>query len=77
MSNPNYSCLKSNYLILPIVYIINKKSKFLFIQQVYAICYAIGRLRRECYLPALKIQQRCDKSASYFLFSTTEKSAFT
>ena len=23
---------------------------------INAICYAIGRLRRECYLPALKIQ---------------------
>ena len=52
-----------NSLILPVVYMINKK------QQI---------MRRECYLPALKIQQRCDKSASYFLlFSTTEKSAFT
>ena len=32
-----------------------------------AICYAIETLRRECYLPALKIQQnqqRCDTSAS-------------
>ena len=29
-----------------------------------AIYYAIERLRRECYLPALKIQQRCDTSAS-------------
>ena len=26
---------------------------------INAICYAIGRLRRECYLPA-----RCDTSAS-------------
>ena len=52
--------------------------KFAFCHVINAICYAIGRLRRECYLPALKIQQRCDKSASYFLlFSTTEKSAFT
>ena len=50
------------------------KSAFCYV--INAICYAIGRLRRECYLPALKIQQRCDKSASYFLlFSTSEKSA--
>ena len=52
--------------------------KFAFCYIINAICYAIGRLRREYYLPVLKIQQHCDKSASYFLlFSTTEKSAFT
>ena len=29
---------------------------------INAICYAIGRLRRDCCLLALKIQQRCDTS---------------
>ena len=53
-----------------------RKSAFCYV--INAICYAIGRRRRDCYLPALKIQQRCYKSASYFqMFSTTEKSAFT
>ena len=43
-----------------------------FCYKINAICYL------SCYLPAHKIQQRCDKSTSYFLlFSTTEKSAFT
>ena len=52
------------------------KSAFCYV--INAICYTIGRLRRECHLPALKIQQCYDKSASYFLlFSTTEKSAST
>ena len=31
---------------------------------INAICYAIGRLRRDCCLLALKIQQRCDTSVS-------------
>ena len=31
---------------------------------INAICYAIGRLRRDCCLLALKIQQRCDTSLS-------------
>ena len=42
------------------------KSDTCYVINVYvtnAICYAIGRLRRECYLPQLEIQQRCDTSA--------------
>ena len=43
------------------------KSAICYVINVYiinAICYAIGCLRRECYLPALKTQQRRDTSAS-------------
>ena len=43
-----------------------------------ALCYVINAIcYLSCHLQALKIQRRCDKSASYFVvFSTTEKSAF-
>ena len=45
------------------------KSAFCYV--INAVCYV------SCYLPALKIQQRCDKSSSYFLLlSTTEKISF-
>ena len=44
------------YVINAIYYVIN-------VYVTNAICYAIGRLRRECYLPQLEIQQRCDTSA--------------
>ena len=44
------------YVINAICYVIN-------VYITNAICFAIGRLRRECYLPQLEIQQRCDTSA--------------
>ena len=43
------------------------KSAICYVINVYiinGICYAIGCLRLECYLPALKTQQRRDTSAS-------------
>ena len=74
----NYGIFEDNYFTTLILfecqmgafYTINSlllagKSAFCYV--INAICYVTRRLRRECYLPAPKIQQRCDKSASYFL----------